>query len=282
MKYDYLMKSWNMLKEIFNNPVGSLLEISPLSKYLFSNLPVFIVNSGNWAKFPKLSLESANGFPKQLTELFKITEAELVDFDSKFPITQNSERLAQQFSEFGSDKVSHGYHRVYASFFHEEAARQTLNILEIGIGTNSPGAISSMGRRGKPGASLRAFANFSKSANVVGADVDREIFFTEKGISCAYIDQRDLSTYDNLAIETGIEVWDLIIDDGLHSTAANINSLIFAKDHLCLNGWLIIEDIPDRTLSVWKFIVGFMSAQGYDITITRAHKCNVVILKNSP
>jgi hypothetical protein len=111
------MKFWDILKEVVNNPVGSLLKITPFSKYLLSSLPVFIVNYGNWAKFPKLSLDSADRFPNQLSRLFEIDKAELVKFETEFPVSQNSERLAKYFNEFETDKVSHGYERVYASFF---------------------------------------------------------------------------------------------------------------------------------------------------------------------
>jgi hypothetical protein len=46
--------------EILRNPVGSLKESGSLARLLRRELPVFVVNSGNWAKFPSLTLNSAN------------------------------------------------------------------------------------------------------------------------------------------------------------------------------------------------------------------------------
>ena len=39
------------------------------------------------------------------------------------------------------------------------------------------------------------------------------------------------------------DMYDVIIDDGLHSIGANFNTLLFGLDHLKVGGWLIIEDI---------------------------------------
>ena len=267
------------LVDIIRNPLGSLKETGSLARLLRRELPVFVVNSGNWAKFPSLTLNSANGLPAQLTLLAGLREPQLVDFDVAFPQTAKSRELGVIFNDFGSDKTSHGYERIYAKFLSSHADEVKIDLLEIGIGTNAPGLVSSMGKNGKPGASLRAFVNFDSRINVTGADIDRKILFNSDRISCFFIDQNNLQTYFEVSGASGIKKFDLIIDDGLHSTFANINSLIFAQSHLRSGGYLIIEDIPDRAMSVWNLVIGLMREKGYEIIASRAIKCNVVIFK---
>jgi hypothetical protein len=244
-------------------------------------MPAFVVNSGNWAKFPSLTLRAANVFPKQFLSLLEMQEAALVDFETAFPKTQKSQKIGDLFDKNGSDKTSHGYERIYSKFFETMQNKKIIQLLEIGIGTNSHGLISSMGRRGKPGASLTTFAEFDSRINVTGADIDRNILFTADRIKCFYIDQTDLGTYYSLASEFGSAKFDFIIDDGLHSTEANLNSLIFAQTHLAPGGYLIIEDIPDASLPVWNVVIGIMHSKGQELSVTRALRCNVVIFRNS-
>jgi len=267
------------LAEILRNPLGSLKESGRLARLLRRELPVFVVNSGNWAKFPSLTLNAANEFPSQLSLLVGLPQAQLIDFDLTFPQTIESRELGAIFDHFGSDKSSHGYERIYVEFLNSHVESLKIELLEIGIGTNSPGLVSSMGKNGKPGASLRAFANFDSRINVIGADIDRKILFSDNRIHCFFVDQTDLQTYFEISEASGIKKFDLIIDDGLHSTFANINSLIFAQTHLSPGGYLIIEDIPDRAMPVWNLVIGLMREMGHEIIATRATKCNVLIFK---
>jgi cephalosporin hydroxylase len=138
-----------------------------------------------------------------------------------------------------------------------------------------------MGRNGKPGASLITFVEFDSRINVTGADIDRKILFTANHVKCFFIDQTELDSYYALASQVGINQFDFIIDDGLHSTEANLNSLIFAQNHLTWGGYLIIEDIPDNSLPVWNVVIGIMRSKGHEISITRATRCNVIIFRNS-
>lgn len=269
------------LFQIIRNPVGSLKERGRLARLFVREMPVFVVNSGNWAKFPGLTLRAANVFPKQLLSLLEMHEVTPMDFDTAFPVTQKSQEIGALFDKNGSDKTSHGYERIYSKFFETMQNKKEIHLLEIGIGTNSHGLISSMGRKGNPGASLITFAEFDSRINVTGADIDRNILFTANQIKCFYIDQTILDSYFNLSSEVGIAHFDFIIDDGLHSTEANLNSLIFAQNHLTPGGCLIIEDIPDNSLPVWDVMIGVMRSKGHDISITRATRCNVIIFRNS-
>jgi hypothetical protein len=269
------------LFQIIKNPIGSLEERGRLARLLMREMPVFVVNSGNWAKFPSLSLRAANVFPEQLLSILQIQDTPSLDFDKIFPITQKSKALGALFDKNGSDKTSHGYERIYSKFFETLEKKEVIEILEIGIGTNSPSLISSMGRKGRPGASLFAFAEFDSRTSIIGADIDRKILFNTNQIKCFFVDQTNLETYYSLLLQSGMNQFDFIIDDGLHSTEANLNSLIFAQNHLAPGGYLIIEDIPDKSLPLWNVVIGVMRARGHEVSVTRATRCNVVIFRNS-
>ena len=105
--------------------------------------------------------------------------------------------------------------------------KEISNILGIGLGTNNTNLVSTMGTEGKPGASLRAFRDFCMNAEVIGADVDESILFKEDRIKTFYVDQTSNNSLNNLK-DKFTNKFDLIIDDGLHSPDANINTLRIA------------------------------------------------------
>jgi hypothetical protein len=84
------------------------------------------------------------------------------------------------------------------------------------------------------------------NANVYGADIDKDILFESERIKTSYVDQMDSRTFNDLLNKFGNTKFDLIIDDGLHSIGANLNTLIFALNNLKDNGWIVIEDIHVR------------------------------------
>ena len=94
---------------------------------------------------------------------------------------KNSEEILQKleknFSFRGSDKVENNYHLIYSCIFTE--LDFAYKILEIGLGTNDPTIISSMGIYGKPGASIKAFRDTFINSNIYGADVDKKYYLTK-------------------------------------------------------------------------------------------------------
>ena len=139
-----------------------------------------------------------------------------------------------------SDKsTAHVYHILYSYIFHQLGKDAPLKLLEIGLGTNNPKLISSMGATGRPGASLYAFREYLPNASLYGGDIDQNILFEDNSITTRYVDQMKQSTF---AIFDGL--YDVIIDDGLHSIAANFNTLLFALEHLKVGGWFVVENIP--------------------------------------
>jgi hypothetical protein len=116
-------------------------------------------------------------------------------------------------------------------------------VFECGLGTNNPDFRSNMTVDGMPGASLRVWRDYFKNAQIYGADIDKNILFQEDRIKTYYVDQLNTPSIETMWKEIGIQNFDIIIDDGLHATDANINLFINSFDKLKKNGIYIIEDV---------------------------------------
>jgi SAM-dependent methyltransferase len=168
--------------------------------------------------------------------------------------TKSSDKLFNLFEHHGSDKArKHGYHLVYGDIL-ENLKGTEITILEVGIGSTNTGIISNMGRRGHPGASLRGFRDYSENTTVTGVDIDYDVLFTDTRIETFFLDQTSAQSWLKLNENLDGGKFDLIIDDGLHSPSANLNSIIFGLGLLKPGGAIIIEDIPDRALPVWTLV----------------------------
>ena len=136
-----------------------------------------------------------------------------------------------------------------------------------------------MGKLGKPGASVKAFRDFFPEAKIFGADIDKEILFKDKRINTYYVDQTDLKSLKKLYKKIGSN-FDLIIDDGLHASYANINVIISSINFLKKNGYLIIEDIPFKTLSIWEVVIDILNKKHESQLIKTKESFVFVIKKN--
>lgn len=168
-------------------------------------------------------------------------------------------QLAELCDHYGSDKGSagqkisnytwqpHSYTEFYGLVFGPR--RLTVQtVCEIGIGTNNSDIVSNMGLNGKPGASLRVWRDYFPNAKIVGGDIDKRILFSEDRINTYHIDQTNKVSIDHFYQSTGIEKFDIIIDDGLHTFDAGCCLLINSLKHLNDGGMYIIEDISDKDL----------------------------------
>ena len=250
-----------------------------------SALSVFGVSSANYWRYPELTYQSANRFPSQLLQLLTrlglIQDADgIADIEAFAAETAESADalpLGGLFDAHGSDKTRHGYHVAYAAILQKLALNGPPAILEIGLGTNDKRLVSSMGKGGVPGASLRAFRDFLPAANIYGADIDPNILFREERIKTAFVDQTRPETFDEMIRSLGTEAFDLIIDDGLHSVEANMNTLLFALLKLKPGGWVVIEDIPERTVVVWKSVVGLLNLTHFKARLVKAETAHMVV-----
>jgi hypothetical protein len=226
-------------------------------EFLDKAFSVFYPSSWNYWSYPDLTYSAANGLPSQMLALSSTILAEAVQEPigaPEFGQGVDDEELGVLLDQYGSDKYKHDYTKVYAYLLHEMGEDSALSILEIGLGTNDPDFISSMTAAGKPGASVRAFRDYLPNASVYGADLDDKILFSEDRIKTFRVDQTDPSSFEKMWEAFGRPELDLVIDDGLHSTEANINTFHFASKALRSGGYMVVEDIPERTIPVWQLL----------------------------
>jgi hypothetical protein len=178
-----------------------------------------------------------------------------------FPTTFDANlvtELCRIMGDYGSDKgnrTNSGWHN-YTTFYHalfSPIRNNTLRIFELGLGTNNVSLPSNMGASGKPGASLRGWKDYFPNATVVGADIDKDILFTEDRISTYYCDQLSPDTIHAMWKEpSAVEPFDIIIEDGLHTFEANKCFFENAIHKVKSGGVYIIEDIVMSEVSRYE------------------------------
>jgi hypothetical protein len=176
--------------------------------------------------------------------------------------------LSQLCDLYGSDKgevvtsghpyswPSHTYADYYSRLF-SHCRSGVQRVFECGLGTNNPLIASSMGERGKPGASLRVWRDYFPNAEVYGADIDKDVLFSEERIKTFYVDQTDVQSVIDLWKTVGIDDFDFMIDDGLHSFEAG--SILFENsiEKLAPHGIYVIEDVSSGDQNSYrKFFEG--------------------------
>lgn len=156
--------------------------------------------------------------------------------------------LCDLMETHGSDKsTAHNYTTIYSDIF-KDIRFDNLNIFEVGLGTLDPniGANMSGYKNTRPGSSLRAWRDYFPNANVYGADIDEKILFTEDRIKTFWVDQLNADAIKYMWSNIP-EQFDIIIDDGLHTSDANRTFLLNSHHKLKDGGVYIIEDVnPDE------------------------------------
>jgi hypothetical protein len=221
-------------------------------------------SAGSYRDLARLTIQAADQtFPLMLHLVdsvgTKVQDPVSIDC---FPDTEErrnaAARLKQLLDQYGSDKASpHNYHLLYGAILDPHAV---VSVLEIGLGTNDVNIVSNMGRKGRPGASLRALRDFLPDAHIYGADIDRDILFGEDRITTYFVDQTDVSSFDALGAAVR-EDFDLIIDDGLHSPNANLATLAFGLGRLKIGGSIVIEDIRPEALPLWQVVATLLPSR---------------------
>lgn len=212
-------------------------------------LSAFMPNSsGDYNVKSHMAYRGAGRLASQLVTLASVCGVKFTDEVDVSYFGQQPTEIGNLFNKYGSDKAeSHDYDIVYDKIVRKDMK----TIFEIGLGTNNEDVLSNMTRQGNPGASLKAFKEYLPDANIYGADIDERILFEEERISTFYVDQLDVSTLFALYDKFSNKI-DLIIDDGLHSPEANLNVLAWGLSMLADDGWLVIEDIHEPALDVWR------------------------------
>lgn len=234
---------------------------------LLEQIPVFDPNSGfGYRKQKQFLLESANNTFFSLSLLahalrFKPgRELERLSI-SDLKVSLLAKNLKGSFDRHGSDKATgHNYHIAYAQVI-ELIQLAPNGMMEIGLGSNNRKIASNMGRKASPGASLRAFEE-NTVGPLFGCDIDQDALFETPRTKCFVLDQLDREGLWSLAQDWNPKL-DLLIDDGLHSITANINSLALGLLLTHNDGIVVIEDIRSNSLSLWEFVSEVMIMHGY-------------------
>ena len=257
----FLKKSFNKLISFKSVLQSSIYKIKKNFINIPETFPSFAPASPGFynqkSKLTILSIKQTIPALNSIAEVNNKNNSFKNDFEKRITIpTSFRNKLGDLFAYHGSDKsVSHNYHHIYAEILKEPDSIK--KIFEIGLGTNNRDIVSSMGRGGKPGASLRAFRDACNSALIIGADFDKRILFKEDRINCFFVDQTDLNTFTKLSKKIG-DNFDLMIDDGLHAPNANLHSLKFFLNKIKIGGYAVIEDISSESREIWELTTALL------------------------
>ena len=234
---------------------------SGVEKYLIKNFDAFVPSSaGDTESLGNLTQNNINQIFPLLSSLIlilkiKIEVIPVKKFTNDVHFKKDCKLLRVLFNKYHSDKSKiHNYHLIYGSLFKKR--NKVKKVLEIGMGTNNEDIVSNMGRHGKPG----------------------EILIKEKRIKSFYVDQTNIKTLKKLFKKIGNN-FDLVIDDGLHVSNANINVIMSSLQFIKKNGYLIIEDIPFKARHIWH-VVSIILNTKYKTCLIKTKKCFVFIIKS--
>jgi len=160
--------------------------------------------------------------------------------------TRLCEIMGRNESDKGNVDITkswHNYTVVYYSIF-KDLWEKELRIFELGIGTTNTDIPCNMGKNGRPGASLYGWREFFVNSNIFGADIDKQILFTDTRIKTFFCDVTDVKSITSMWNNQDLSgKFDIIIDDGLHIFNHNITFFTNSIHKLSENGYYIIEDI---------------------------------------
>ena len=148
--------------------------------------------------------------------------------------------------QYGTDKAISGYSKSYEYLFND-IKNEVTSLLEIGIGSldiNVQGHFRQIREiyyeNYVQGGSLRVWRDYFPNAQVAGIDIAEDCKFTEARI-CTYIcDSTDKHTCDK---QLSTSMFDIIIDDGLHKAATQLQTLKNFFGRTRFGGLYIIEDL---------------------------------------
>lgn len=198
-------------------------------------------------------------------------------------------RLSELCDRYGSDKgqlrpddhpydwSAHTYTDYYRMLF-DHCREHILNVFECGLGTNNPEIPSNMGIHGQPGASLRVWRDYFPKANIVGADIDADVLFTEPRIKTFQVDQSDPGSVADLWRQVDVEAFDLMVDDGLHEFHAGSCLFTHSIHKLSTNGVYIIEDVKAEDLARYR---EFFEPRPYTVDFVNLHRPEMEVENNS-
>lgn len=263
--------------------LNTFLNFLKKPKTLFNKAKLFLFDADQKKKSFKDELQSYKNalktlalFPEKNSNLLPVLSIEECGL-AVSEADSDAIRLKDLFLKFGSDKsTQHNYYLLYAGILKNKHG--SFNIFEMGLGTNHLEMISNMGPEGRPGASLRAFKQMYPSATIYGADIDRRILFKEERIQTFYANQLDKDSLSELHTQISPVLFDLVIDDGLHTPEANINTFEFAMKILAPNGAFVIEDIKETDVVFFHLMANVLEPD-FNIQIISTKAAYVCVIK---
>jgi hypothetical protein len=108
-----------------------------------------------------------------------------------------------------------------------------------------------------PCGSLRGWRRYFPNANIYGADIDENILVKEERIvtyPCDQTNPQSIAALWNHFPED--HLFDIIIEDGLHTFAANKTFLEHSSHKLCHGGVYIVEDILREEIPLFQKYIG--------------------------
>ena len=126
--------------------------------------------------------------------------------------------LCNIMKNHGSDKGDdwHNYTQIYSVLFNN-LRTEISRVFELGIGSVNPAISSHMKKIYSPGGSLRGWREFFNNAQIYAADIDKDILHPEERITKFYVDQTNPAVVSEMWNQVGVDNFDIIIDDGLHT-----------------------------------------------------------------
>lgn len=188
--------------------------------------------------------------------------------------------LGSLFNKYGSDKDRNGYTPIYNAIW-KSLRDKPIDMLEIGIGTMIPDVQSSMVGYAlpgyAPGGSLRAWRDYFPLGNIVGCDVQPDTQFTEERITTHIANSSEKQQLDAVL---GDQMFDIIIDDGLHWDIVQIKTLENLWHRVKPGGYYVIEDLSvvNRIPTDMRHQVEAMVGKAYFLT----EKKNVLVATKPP
>lgn len=162
--------------------------------------------------------------------------------------TKNT-KLCDIMTEERSDKGNgwHNYTMVYNVLF-QGICKKPVSLFEMGLGSCNPNIPSNMGENGRPGASLYGWSRYFTNPSSIcwGADIDPTIQISSEKIRTFFCNQLDPASLRNMWTRNPYlhdKLFDIIIDDGLHTFTANRTMFENSFYKLRAGGVYIIESI---------------------------------------
>ena len=195
---------------------------------------------------------------------------------------EKEKTLGDIFLKHNTDKLNntmngHNYNVKYEELF-KSIRHKKIKLFEMGLGTVNPEVTSNMCYYNnigyKPGASHRAWKEYFDHPEtlIYGGDIDGSICDNVKNFQ---VDQTDKLQLKNLFDNLG--TFDIIIDDGLHTSEAAKCMFEIAFDYLNPGGYYIIEDVENIDWTHKDFVERWVDVKKWGGI---ADNCLYIFMKN--